>query len=130
MTDKKPKPLTILEDLEDRFTAFDEGWVSLTREQWKELKQELIEQGKLAVLEMLESEETLELLANLEHEQWIKWSQTLAEKEKLTKYRILRWKQMWCPYSELTELNKDFDRDWAKVVVERLKSQLKDGEKR
>jgi len=88
------------------------------------------EQGKLAVLEMLESEETLELLANLEHEQWVKWSQTLAEKEKLTKYRVLRWKQMWCPYSELTELNKDFDRDWAKVVVARLKSQLKDEAKK
>lgn len=119
MTDKKPKILELLNGCEH-----DGSYIPVS-----EVKKLLVtaeNKGKLAVLEILEKEETLELLANLEHEQWVKWSQTLAEKEKLSKERMIRWKSLWYPYSELTELNKDFDRDWAKVVVERLKSQIKE----
>lgn len=58
-----------------------------------------------------------EKIAALEHEQWIQWAKTLIEKEELSLERINRWKQLFVPYSELSEEMKDFDREWADKVL-------------
>jgi len=91
-------------------------------------------QGKLAVLEMLDDSALLEGLSNIEHEQWMKWSKTISLQESIGQERIGRWKKLWIPYLELTEQDKDHDRKWAKlvlmVIIERLKSQLKEEAKK
>lgn len=56
---------------------------------------------------------TIEKLANLEHEQWITWSQQIAKTETISPERLARWKTLWKPYSELTEEQKTSDREWA-----------------
>lgn len=64
--------------------------------------------------------ELIEKLAELEHEQWIKWSQTIAEKENISEERLERWKKFWVPYSELDEETKEHDRVWARKVIEKV----------
>ncbi len=59
-----------------------------------------------------------EALAELEHEQWIAWSKDIASTEIITPARIERWRALWKPYSELTEKEKDMDREWADRVLE------------
>lgn len=59
-----------------------------------------------------------EKLAELEHEQWIKWATSLMESENLSPERVERWKRYMVPYSELDEKTKDYDRKWADMVLE------------
>ena len=66
-----------------------------------------------------------ELLANLEHEQWILWSKNIAATEKITPIRLKRWKQLWRPYSKLTKAQKDQDREWADKVIMIIEANLK-----
>lgn len=61
--------------------------------------------------------EAREALAELEHDQWIAWSKNIAETETITPARLERWKKLWRPYSELTEAEKDQDREWADKVL-------------
>ena len=60
----------------------------------------------------------IEKLAELEHEQWIYWSKNIAETEQIASNRLERWKNLWCPYSELTEEQKEQDREWARKVLQ------------
>ena len=60
---------------------------------------------------------TLEQLAELEHNQWMQWSQEIARTEKMSKDRLKRWKELWKPYNELTEEEKEHDREWSRKVV-------------
>lgn len=63
----------------------------------------------------------LETLADLEHQQWMDWANTLMAKEpNLTPERIERWKKCMVPYSELTEEMKEFDRIWARKILKAL----------
>lgn len=59
----------------------------------------------------------LEALAALEHSQWVEWSKSLAEKEKLSPERLERWEKLWVPYNELDEKDKESDRIWARKVL-------------
>lgn len=59
----------------------------------------------------------LERLADLEHEQWMKWSKDIASKESLSEERLARWKACWVPYADLSEEMKEFDREWARKVL-------------
>ena len=59
----------------------------------------------------------VERLAELEHVQWIQWSMNLAEHEYISEKREDRWKELWCPYSELSEEMKEEDRKWARKVL-------------
>ena len=59
----------------------------------------------------------VDLLATLEHEQWIKWAQSLMDTENLSPKRIERWKKYMVPYVELDEKTKDYDRKWAREVI-------------
>lgn len=57
-----------------------------------------------------------EVLADLEHEQWSHWTKHMLD--NLTPKNIERWKrQIETPYSQLTEKEKDSDREWADKVL-------------
>ena len=74
--------------------------------------------------------ELREKLANLEHEQWIHWSEAIAN--KLLKQNSLslieEWKINWKPYEDLSYKIQEHDRIWAdkvlKIVLEEV-SKLK-----
>lgn len=61
--------------------------------------------------------ELREKLAELEHEQWCDWSRSVAETETLAPERLEAWKKRWIPYSELSEADKDMDREYADRVL-------------
>ena len=67
-------------------------------------------------------ERLVENLADLIHQQWITWANTLMEKERLlSQDRVARWLSYMVPYSELTEEVKEFDRVWARKMVDSLR---------
>jgi len=60
--------------------------------------------------------EIRERLAALEHEQWIHWTKYMIE--NLTTENILLWrKEIEAVYEELSEKQKDSDREWADKVL-------------
>ena len=61
--------------------------------------------------------DTLEKLAELEHEQWVEWSKALVIDETISKGRIDRWKSYWVPYNDLADHVKEHDRVWARKVL-------------
>jgi len=65
----------------------------------------------------MEEQEIIEKLAELEHEQWMSWSKNLAQKEKLSGDCMTRWEKLWTPYSNLTEKQKEQDREWARKTL-------------
>ena len=68
---------------------------------------------------MVKDRTLLEKLAALEHDQWIAWAKTVAETEpNLSEGRVQRWEKYFVPYEELSEEVKEFDREWAKKVLE------------
>jgi hypothetical protein len=56
----------------------------------------------------------IESLAELEHDQWRAWSQDIASTETIHPVRLARWRTLWRPYSDLTEAEKEQDREWAR----------------
>jgi hypothetical protein len=57
-----------------------------------------------------------ERLAALEHEQWAHWTRHLLG--NLTPENIERWRrQIDTPYDQLSEAEKDSDREWADRVL-------------
>ena len=64
----------------------------------------------------------LEELSELEHDQWWAWAKDIAESEKITPARKKRWEEdSFKPYKELTEEQKDMDREWAEKVLKIVK---------
>ena len=70
------------------------------------------------------TQKLVEILANLEHEQWMKWAITLLEKETLSTQRKDRWIVLFCPYEDLPEEYKEFDREWARKSVDAIQAFL------
>lgn len=68
----------------------------------------------------MDTDSLIELLAELEHEQWVSWSKSLAQSESLSPERVERWSKLWIPYSKLSEEDKEADRVWARRVIETL----------
>lgn len=80
--------------------------------------------------------QVLEILADLEHQQWEHWSRTLASElltirnalrsgehkkaERIIKDRLKRWKKNWKPYRRLPEDEKESDRKWAEKVLDHV----------
>jgi len=60
----------------------------------------------------------LEDLSELEHVQWMEWSMVLAKTETLEPSRLVKWKECWKEYSELTEAQKEQDRIYARRVLQ------------
>jgi len=68
------------------------------------------------------SEELLvEILANLEHEQWRYWSSNIANEEDISRDRLNRWAKSDVPFDSLSEYEKEHDRVWARRVIKELK---------
>lgn len=63
-------------------------------------------------------EELIEKLAELEHEQWMEWSKSVAR--EVSDSRISRWELYWVPYDELSEAVKEQDRIWARKVLKAI----------
>jgi hypothetical protein len=64
-------------------------------------------------------EELVEALAEIEHTQWMHWSQAVAA-EVNTATRD-KWQRSWVGYAELSEELKEADRVWARKVVTLLR---------
>jgi len=74
---------------------------------------ELLEDVKISDL----NEKLIEKLAALEHDQWAHWTKYMLA--NMTDENIARWKeQIDTPYSELSEKEKDSDREWAQKVLD------------
>ena len=64
----------------------------------------------------LNSEPLLEALAESEHDQWSHWMQYMYD--NWNEDNCTRWRrQMKTPYSELSEREKDSDRDFARKTL-------------
>ena len=61
----------------------------------------------------------IEALAELEHEQWVHWSQAVAG--KVTEPTREEWERSWVAYADLTDDLKEADRVWARKVVKLLR---------
>lgn len=89
-----------------------------------------------------EEKELVEKLAELEHEQWMKWSKSVGK--ELERFggagkvplvdsivlgdiavRLKRWIELWISYSELSEEMKEHDRVWARKVIEVIKKDMR-----
>ena len=73
---------------------------------------------------MIDANLICEKLADLEHEQWIQWSKTIAEREPISEETKKRWEKYWVPYSELTEEVKEYDRKWARKAMAIILEQI------
>lgn len=62
-------------------------------------------------------QELRERLAELEHEQWWAWVETIIATESISNVRKDRWTQFMIPYVELAEEIKEHDRIWADKVL-------------
>ena len=79
--------------------------------------------------EKIENKELLERLSDLEHKQWVHWTEYMM-KSIHDEDKFIRWeKQIKIPYSKLSEEDKEKDRIWARKVLEELKQNLFGGEK-
>lgn len=58
----------------------------------------------------------IEVLAEIEHAQWMAWAKSLMDTESLSPKRLARWTPLMVPYSELSEDMKEHDRKWAKAA--------------
>jgi hypothetical protein len=66
-------------------------------------------------------DDLLEQLAALEHEQWARWTEHMLN--NLTPDNIARWRQQIAtPYADLSEQEKESDREWARRILALLRS--------
>jgi hypothetical protein len=61
----------------------------------------------------------VEALAKIEHQQWMHWSQAVASQVSPTVRG--KWKASWMDYNKLTDDVKEADRVWARKVVTLLR---------
>ncbi len=65
------------------------------------------------------TDELIEALAEIEHEQWLHWSRAVAaEVAPVTRDK---WQRSWLNYAELSDDLKEEDRVWARRVVTLLR---------
>lgn len=68
------------------------------------------------IFEVKSREELIEKLAALEHDQWAHWTKYMLS--NMSDENIKRWKkQIATPYSELSEEEKNSDREWTRKVL-------------
>ena len=58
----------------------------------------------------------VERVAEVEHEQWMAWSKTVAP--EVSPERRARWEKLWVPYKDLSEEDKEKDREWARKALD------------
>lgn len=76
---------------------------------------------KQTLTEFKTEQEIIEELAEIEHIQWMSWAQTLMDNEELSPARVERWKKLMVPYVLLTDEMQEFDREYARIVLDKLK---------
>ena len=59
----------------------------------------------------------LEELSNLEHQQWMKWAQSIIDSEPISEARKQRWDTMMVDYKDLPNNIQEYDREWARKVL-------------
>lgn len=65
-----------------------------------------------------ESQDIVEVLADLEHTQWMTWAKAVAL--EVSTGRLVRWQGYFVPYAALDEATKEQDRQWARKVIAAL----------
>ncbi len=66
----------------------------------------------------------IEVLADLEHQQWAKWTAYMLD--NMTDERVAIWRrQIEAPYAELSKKEKDSDRKEAWIVLDAVMDHLK-----
>lgn len=65
-------------------------------------------------------DEAVEVLAEVEHDQWVEWSKTIVQQEKISEERTERWARYWRPYAELSADVQEHDRVWARRALAAL----------
>lgn len=70
----------------------------------------------------IEPAELVDSLAALEHQQWMHWSQHVAENNEIPDELREKWEKNWHPYSTLDEETQDQDRKWACEALQRVRS--------
>ncbi len=61
------------------------------------------------------TDDLIEALAEIEHEQWMHWSKTVAV--DVADVIRSKWQRSWVDYTELEDDMKEADRVWARKVV-------------
>jgi len=59
----------------------------------------------------------LEALSDLEHQQWMKWAQSIIDSEPISEARKQRWATMMVNYKDLPDNIQEYDREWARKVL-------------
>jgi len=54
----------------------------------------------------------------LAHRLWVHWSQSIAKEENISEERLQRWRELWVPYEELSERQRDTDRQLVERYAE------------
>ncbi|MEK7780909.1 MAG: hypothetical protein AAB370_05350 [Verrucomicrobiota bacterium] len=64
-------------------------------------------------------DDLVEALAEIEHAQWLHWSQAVASNVAVPTSD--KWQRSWVDYAELTDDLKEADRVWARKVLTLLR---------
>jgi hypothetical protein len=64
-------------------------------------------------------DDLVEALAEIEHDQWMHWSRTVAA--DVSDATRAKWQGSWTNYAALSDDLKDADRIWARKVVALLR---------
>lgn len=70
----------------------------------------------------MKNKEFLEILAELEHNQWVHWTQNIVNFEKISEDTQDKWAGLWRPYDNLKEEDKEKDRKFARLVIKEFKN--------
>lgn len=73
---------------------------------------------------LMNKKEIIEMLAEVEHNQWLVWSQSLAERNLVGRETMDKWLPLWVAYKDLSELQKEKDRAFARVVYKVIRPYL------
>jgi hypothetical protein len=65
------------------------------------------------------TDDLVEALAKIEHDQWMHWSQAVSAHVPET--IRAKWQGSWVDYNQLTDEVKEADRVWARKVVTLLR---------
>lgn len=69
----------------------------------------------------------LEVLAEIEHIQWMEWAQSLMDNENISQELRARWAKLMIPYKDLSEESKEQDRVYARKVLSIVSSIQSEG---
>lgn len=69
---------------------------------------------------MYNKEKFIEILADLEHEQWMHWAKAMIQEGQVSKEKQEQWEKLFVPYKQLSEEAKEHDRFFARKIYQKL----------